>query len=64
MFLLFLFPRERRKHISSLCGFEGERNQNISLVFQGENSRRESFHLERKQRKTYVFNILIVTVSG
>ena len=29
----FLFPREKRKHISSLCGFQGERSQNISLWF-------------------------------
>ena len=57
IFLLFLFPGERWKHISFLCGFQGEMSQNISLwFFKREFSLRE-FSLRERNKiiKKYIF---------
>ena len=56
IFLLFLFPGERRKYISSLCGFSGEISQNVFIVSPWENSHWERFHSERKKTYLFIFN--------
>ena len=45
----FCFLERKKKHISSLCDFHGEKPKYFS-VFQGENSHPERFHLEREKK--------------
>ena len=55
IFLLFFFSRrEKKTYFFSLWFSRREKSKYLSLVFQGENSHQERFHLERG-KKTYLF---------